>query len=235
MGKVFMSGIVPQKVAPVTFKSNFADNDWSTIIKACQTNKVPDTWTVGSQKTMTINGTDYQIDIIGKNHDTYSDGSGTAPLTFQMHDCYNNHGFKMRTYNDNSCGWGQSDMRMTHLPSVVPLMPQEVQAGLRTVNKLTSQSGSSSTIVTTEDKLFLLSEVEVFGYTKYSHSGEGSQYAYYAAGNSTKKDCGSYYSWLHRSPYANHSYFFTATNYQSGSPDGCPAMNITGISFAFCF
>lgn len=219
---------------PVTFKANFADNTWEQIIEACQKNKVPETWVVGSQKTMTINGTDYLIDIIGKNHDTYSDGSGKAPLTFQMHGIYAD-GFKMRTYNDNSCGWEQSDIRITNLPSVVLLMPDEVQVGLKMVNKLTSQSGSSSTIITTEDKLFLLSEVEVFGYTKYSHSGEGSQYAYYAAGNSTKKDCGSYYSWLHRSPYANHSSFFTATNYQSGSPDGCPAMNITGISFAFCF
>lgn len=73
MGKIFMSGIVPQKVAPVTFKPNFADNDWSTIIKACQTNKVPDTWAAGSQKTMTINGTDYLIPFTDADTTNYTD------------------------------------------------------------------------------------------------------------------------------------------------------------------
>ena len=49
---------------------------------------MPDAWKVADHKPMTINGVDYQIDIIGKNHDDYSDGSGKAPLTFQLHDCY---------------------------------------------------------------------------------------------------------------------------------------------------
>ena len=65
----------------------FAKNTWEKIIKACQDNEVPETWVVGSQKAMTINGVDYLIDIIGKNHDTYATG-GKAPLTFQMHDTY---------------------------------------------------------------------------------------------------------------------------------------------------
>ena len=66
----------------------FADNSWAAIIAACQAREVPDTWAVGDSKPMTIGGADYQIDIIGENHDSYTDGSGTAPLTFQMHDCY---------------------------------------------------------------------------------------------------------------------------------------------------
>ena len=49
---------------------NFANNSWEAIIAACQSGSVPDTWVVGNSKMMTINGTDYQIDIIGKNHDT---------------------------------------------------------------------------------------------------------------------------------------------------------------------
>ena len=65
----------------------FANNDWATIIAACQRKQVPETWAVGDQKEMTI-GQPYMIDIIGKDHDTYADGSGTAPLTLQMHDCY---------------------------------------------------------------------------------------------------------------------------------------------------
>ena len=72
---------------PVIFDAIFANNSWEEIIAACQSGNVPDSWSVGDSKAMTINGTNYQIDIIGKNHDTYTAG-GTAPLTFQMHDCY---------------------------------------------------------------------------------------------------------------------------------------------------
>lgn len=59
-------------------KDNFADNEWSEIIAACQSGDVPDSWVVGNYKNMTINGKAYRIDIIGKNHDTYASG-GTAP------------------------------------------------------------------------------------------------------------------------------------------------------------
>ena len=65
----------------------FSNNSWEKIIAACQSGSVPSTWVVGNSKTMTINGTSYQIDINGKNHDTYTAG-GTAALTFQLHDCY---------------------------------------------------------------------------------------------------------------------------------------------------
>ena len=76
----------------ITFKPSydpvFANNTWEQIIAACHNNEVPDTWKVADQKPMTIDGSDYLIDIIGKNHDDYADGSGKAPMTFQLHDCY---------------------------------------------------------------------------------------------------------------------------------------------------
>ena len=50
----------------VNYDPVFANNDWATIISACQANAVPATWVVGSSKSMTINGASYQIDIIGK-------------------------------------------------------------------------------------------------------------------------------------------------------------------------
>ena len=85
-----MSGRSPRWFTGIQYpyEANFADNTWAQIIKACQKKIIPTTWKVGDQKAMTINGISYQIDIIGKNHDDYSDGSGKAPLTFQMHDCY---------------------------------------------------------------------------------------------------------------------------------------------------
>lgn len=212
----------------------FANNTWEQIIEACHNNEVPDTWKVADQKPMTINGVDYQIDIIGKNHDTYLDGSGKAPLTFQLHDCYKDTK-KMNSSDTNSGGWTRCAMRSTHLPAILALMPTEVQNGIREVNKLTSAGNNSSTINTTADKLFLLSEVEIFGSTSHSVAGEGTQYDYYKAGNSkVKKQYGSAGSWWERSPYASGAMFFCVVN-TNGSASHAYATITRGVAFGFCF
>ena len=214
-------------------KDNFADNDWASIIAACHSGSVPSTWVVGNSKTMTINGASYQVDIIGKNHDTYASG-GKAPLTFQLHDCYGETK-NMNSSNTNSGGWTSCAMRSTHLPAILALMPTEVQNGIREVNKLTSAGSQSATINTTADKLFLLSEIEIFGSVSYSESGEGTQYDYYKAGNSkVKKFNGSAYYWWERSPYGSTSTYFCIVN-SSGSADYYNASNADGVAFGFCF
>ena len=214
-------------------KDNFADNDWSAIIAACHSGSVPSSWVAGNSKTMTINGTSYQVDIIGKNHDTYASG-GKAPLTFQLHDCYADTK-QMNSSNTNSGGWTSCAMRQTHLPAILALMPTEVQNGIREVNKLTSAGSQSSTINTTADKLFLLSEIEIFGSVSYSKSGEGTQYDYYKAGNSKVKNRnGSAAAWWERSPRASYSTAFCLV-ISNGSADNRNASYAYGVAFGFCF
>ena len=214
-------------------KDNFADNDWASIIAACHSGSVPSTWVVGNSKTMTINGASYQVDIIGKNHDTYASG-GKAPLTFQLHDCYGETK-NMNSSNTNSGGWTSCAMRSTHLPAILALMPTEVQNGIREVNKLTSAGSQSATINTTADKLFLLSEIEIFGGVSYSKSGEGTQYDYYKAGNSkVKKYNGSASGWWGRSPYGSDSASCCRVD-SSGCADYGYASNAFGVAFGFCF
>ena len=137
------------KKAPV---ATFANNDWDTIIEACQNNNVPNTWVVGNSKTMTINGRSYQIDIIGKNHDTYASG-GTAPLTFQMHELYRTK-YKMTSSYDATNSWKGSEMRVTHLPEIKALMPSVVKNAIRTVLKPTADDGWTPVIENVEDDLF---------------------------------------------------------------------------------
>ena len=182
---------------------------------------------------MMINGISYQIDIIGKNHDTYTAG-GTAPLTFQLHDCYG-ESKNMNSSRTNSGGWTSCAMRSTHLPAILSKMPTEVQNGIREVNKLTSAGRKSSTINTTADKLFLLSEIEIFGSVSYSKSGEGTQYDYYKAGNSkVKKRNGSEATWWERSPNGGSSTGFCMVD-GGGSEGGGSASYARGVPFGFCF
>lgn len=218
-----------------SFPANFADATWEQIIEACQNNAVPDTWVADGScyKDMEINGKNYRIDIIGKNHDTYASG-GTAPLTFQMHDCYDETK-QMNSSNTNSGGWQNSAMRTTHLPAILALMPAEVQAAIKEVRKKTSAGNQSSSIQTTNDKLFLLSEIEIFGSTTYSFAGEGKQYDYYKAGNSKVKNLsGSTDVWWERSPYSSSSSHFCFVS-RNGNANANNASLSDGVAFGFCF
>ena len=222
----------------ITFKTSydpvFANNTWEQIIEACHNNAVPNTWKVADQKPMTIGVEDYLIDIIGKNHDDYSDGSGKAPLTFQLHDCYK-IAKAMHSTSTNTVGWTQCSMRVEHLPIILKQMPADVQSGIREVNKISASSGRSHVLVTTKDSLFLLSEVEVFGSSINSNSGEGTQYDYYKAGNSTVKDFnGSAYDWWERSPTAGSPKYYCNVK-STGSSISSSANVIRGAAFAFCF
>lgn len=218
-----------------SYPANFADATWEQIIEVCHTNQVPDTWVADGScyKDMTINGKAYRIDIIGKNHDTYAAG-GTAPLTFQMHDCYDETK-QMNSINTNSGGWTNCAMRSTYLPAILNLMPAEVKAAIKEVQKKTSAGSQSSSIQTTNDKLFLLSEIEIFGSTTYSFAGEGTQYEYYQAGNSKVKNLnGSAYAWWERSPYSRNSTIFCVVA-SGGYALADTSSLLRGVAFGFCF
>ena len=213
--------------------SVFGNNNWATIIAACQANKIPTTWKVGDSCNMTINNKTYAINIIGKNHDTYTAG-GIAPLTFGLHDCYSTT-YRMNSSNTNSTGWDGSNMRTETLPTILAKMPVNIQNGIRAVNKLTATSGSNSAIKTASDKLFIFSEMEVYGSTIKSYSGEGKQYDYYKAENSKVKKVGSTNSWWWlRSPTKNNGSFFCTVD-----PEGLigigGAGNSSAVCFGFCF
>ena len=233
-----MSGRGPRWFTGIKYpyEDNFADNTWAQIIAACQRKAVPSTWKVADQKTMTINGADYLIDIIGLNHDNYADGSGKAPITFQMHDCYG-EAYAMNNGSSNVGSWRDSIMRTIRLTDILLLMPPEVQSAIHSVLKKTSAGNKATNIVTTSDGLFLLSEVEIQGQTTYSASGEGTKYEYYNATNrrqKTLKDGTSNVNWLTRSPRSTQATQFCTT---SGAGDAyyASASAKLGVSFAFCF
>lgn len=231
-----MSGRSPRWFTGIKYpyEANFADNTWEQIIAACQKKRIPSTWKVADQKAMTINGTYYLIDIIGFDHDEYTDGSGKAPITFQMHDCYGTK-YAMNAGNTTVGGWTSCAMRSTHLPAILSQMPTEVQNGIREVNKLTSAGNQSATINTTADKLFLLSEIEIFGSVSDSMSGEGTQYDYYKTGGSTvKKLNGSASDCWERSPCARNFACFCRV-ISNGSAGSSNARFARGVAFGFCF
>ena len=215
--------------------SVFANNEWAAIIVACQSGNVPDTWAVGDSKEMTINGKTYQIDIIGRDHDDYADGTGKAPLTFQLHDCYS----KAKMLSSNvTYTWQKSTMRTSTLPAILKKMPAEVQAAIREVTKLAGASAYLSELDSTADKLFILSDDELgIGYN--SVAGEGTMYEYYTGASSRRikqyNNTNSYW-WL-RSICTdnNHKGMVKCINTSGSLYQFSGSDTDYGVTFGFCF
>lgn len=236
-------------------KKTLENTTWAELSQIAKAGKVTDYmtstyggsgyWAIGDTKSMTFNGTTYYVQLIGIKHDTPSStstyGQSKAGLTFQFgvaNDSSKNGmyatTYPMNSSNTNSGGWTSCVMRTSTMSTMKSYLPSELQGVLVAVNKLTSAGSTSSTINTTSDELFLLSEVEIFGTTSYSVSGEGTQYAFYSAGNSkVRYRSGSAYNWWERSPFASNSNAFCRVNY-NGTADGYSASYSRGVSFGFC-
>ena len=232
----------------VTYASTFADNTWEQIIHACQNNAVPENWKVGDKKVMVIDGKDVEITIIGKNHDTYADGSGIAPLTFQT-GIVEKH--TMNSSPTNAGGWTNSSMRSYLNSQLINKIDSNIGSQIKAVTKITNigyvdagnKLPTSTNICTTSDKLFLLSIMEIDGEQSSSKYGkdvscynqEGKQYDFYI-GNSSReqKYQGQTTGWWLRTPYHDYNINFSNVN-NYGNIEHPSSTYALGVSFGFCF
>lgn len=233
-------------------KKTLENTTWEELSQIAKAGKVADymtsgggSWAIGDIKSMSFNGTTYYVQLIGTEHDTPSStstyGQSKAGLTFQFGVANDSSKggmyattYPMNSSNTNSGGWTSCVMRSTTMGTMKGYLPTELQGVLVAVNKLTSAGSQSTTINTTSDELFLLSEVEIFGSTTYSVAGEGTQYAFYSAGNSkVRYKSGSTDTWWERSPASSSSTAFCRV-YTGGGAGYDSAVSSRGVSFGFC-
>ena len=197
---------------------------------------------VANQVTIALNGTDYAFDVLGFNHDELTDASaygqatttGKAGITLQMHDLFATT-YAMNSSNTNSGGWKSSAMRTSTMATMKGYLPTAWQTAIKPVDKKSGRgNASSSGTETVSDSCFLLAETEIFGYTTYSVSGEGTQYAYYKAGNSkVKNKGGSADYWWERSPQSGNNIGFCFVDDDSRAFAGGARLG-QGVAFGFC-
>ena len=169
MGKVIMSGIVPQLVAPLLVDPVLNNNSWETISKVSQMGLAANYWSVGDTKTITINGkvgnftfSNYIVDafIIGFNHNSAKEGSNRihfligksgGKLVGLCDENYNS--FRMNSSNTNSGGWKASQMRKTLLGNsgtptsptantLLAALPSDLLAVMKSVTKYTDNTAN---------------------------------------------------------------------------------------------
>jgi len=135
-------------------------------------------------------------------------------------------------HHDVYChGWADCDMRQ-RMSRVLKLLPPVLQANIKSVDKSTlKEAGVNSPIITSTDKLFLLSEEEIFGVTRHSHFGEGDQYEYFK----TPSNRMSLISTWERSPQLDYrSNFCCIYNNNEASQGYVSSQSKNRIAPAFC-
>lgn len=225
-------------------KKELEEQTWEEISKVAKAGKAAEYWNIGDIKSIQFNNKEYYVQIIGFDHDDVADaeayGRDKAGITFQFgvaNDKTKNGmyetTYKMNGSDTNSGGWPGSAMCKNTMPLMKGYLPADLQSVIVKVKKLTSKGDQSNDIETTEDELWLLSEVEIFGTTDYSVVGEGTQYEFYQSGNSkVRYESGSAYEWWERSPYSGNSALFCyVNNYGYAYWHGASYSN--GVSFGF--
>ena len=194
---------------------------------------------VGTTKSVSLGtyGT-YTMQIYDYNHDDLTSG-GKAKATIGFFNgnsslMPSSYYKAMKATDDNTGGISATDVH-TFLQQVLLAMPADLQAVIKNVDKKVSAGNSSTSLLTTSCKLFLLSGEEV-GLTTGIVVGEGTQYPIFTDNNSRIKrgNGSSARIWWLRSPHNAN-----ATQYRAVSTSGTSAVYnastaTNSICFAFC-
>lgn len=187
-----------QAVTVKAYEPVFANNTWEKIIEAAENGIASQLWAIGDEKPINIDGgyTDSLV-IMGFDHydlstsdakyndSNYNGGKKKAALLLGLKNVLETR----YRYDSGANGWGSSLIRTNLTTDVTAMLPSSLADSLRTV--LVKTSYSVSNIDTTNDTVIVPSVYELFGtnttYRSEYADQEGTQYAYYAAGNTKIK------------------------------------------------
>lgn len=212
---------------------------WEQVVGIANSGEdVSQFWAVGDRCPLILTGGEtVYAQIAGFLHDSLEDGSGLAAITFAFEDCISTT-YGMNASNTNAGGWDGSRMRTSTLPTLLTQFPAALQdsAGIKTVNKIASAGSESRNLITSPDRLWLFSEVEVTGSAQYSASGEGTIYPLFSTTANRIKGIGAGGAaavWWLRSPGISTSNSFVYV-LASGSAGTYYASIAFGVAPGFC-
>lgn len=181
------------------------------------------------------------MQIVGIDVDDLADGSGKAPISWISKGILKTR-LRMNpplVTNDDGThqqstgsigGWEMSEMRTYLNDTVLPLIPKDVQAMLKTVIKYSDIYDTSEAAVdsiATEDSVWIPSCREIFGGTKYETKGAMYNDIFPDAASRKKE-----YSWWLRTAYDTEFKFAFINTY--GNLFGAESKLDYGIALGFC-
>lgn len=236
---VVTQGVLVADFATVCCEKELMTNlnclSWEEINEIAKHGDAERTFALGATKKVTLtNGEEMTFRIIGFNHDDTEDCEKAAitwDSTVLMDDEH-----KMNYECLNKGGWEKCKMREWLNKDIFDRLPINLRNVIKPVIKTTSESSCSEKLVNTVDKIFLLSERELFGRNTYSVGKEGNWYDYYrqedVCWGKKHKNGNANWAWL-RSPLVSNGSSFCSV----GSRGDCSyftARNDNGVSLGFC-
>lgn len=145
-------------------------------------------------------GQQYDVRIVGFNHDDITGGVGKAGITWQFVDLLN-AAYPMNETNTNSGGWRDSALRANmNSGAIWDQVPETLAQDILTVGKLTKNRDGSDDITddipvsSTQDKLWIMSQYEMFNGCDSRIAGEGEAYEYYTTSKNSDGSVIKYYN-----------------------------------------
>ena len=215
------------------------DYSWEEIKQAVENyyinGEVP--FKVGEMKEISLkDSSSASIIFYGKEYGYEEEFNERAPLIFGFFDLVgkdDSGGAQMNGDCTNEGGWEACKMRKYLNEDFIARLPDELVALLKVIKKKTVNK--SKKVSVTEDKIFLPSEVEIFGKSHYSAEGEGYQYAFFKNWRNRVKcynDGENGIWWWLRSPFSGSYYYFCGVD-SGGSYTYYYAYNTGGVSPCF--
>lgn len=170
---------------------SFEEMDWASVRSVILAGDAAKYLSVGDTKSVTSkSGKTYTIrvaDMQSGRYD-YSDNSGSSKVTFEFVETYNLNGTGHWKIGSNvGDSWNTCSLRTSTMPAILADLPDDMVAAMSQVKVLSGVAGdASSGIVSSNDKLFLPAEVELFDASKSSIGISESplgQFDYYKANN----------------------------------------------------
>lgn len=234
--------LAPQS-APTPTPTSFADDDWETIKYAVDNNLAAAVYNVGDTKSIELtDGTTHTLRLANVDGNLYelSDGSGYTGFVVEFADCVQSG----RYSQSNSCVGTLSDsnpMGTTVLPSIKAMLPSELQNVLATVKVVKANSGSDTTLVSSDMDLFIPAEKEVFGSSNLWGTTEEASaltwWAYYEVHNANsahiKRASDVARQWWLRSPVLDRTNALVIV-IENGTRTSYQTSNQSYVSPCFC-
>ena len=212
--------------------------------------EVKSVWSVGDTREMNLSAMEaeyvgemhevqtVELTIIDFDHDDLVNsvnGKTKSLVTVQTKNCLYNGGYINSTVA-NDGGWEQCARRSWCNDTFKNAVPSIISNSIKNVIKENYKVYNDTTITTTSDYCFLLSETEVFGsYGNSVGAEEGVQYEYYKTTSNRVKYSTVHGSvhWWERSPYVGGDGAFCDVRHD-GSMDRYIATANNGLAPAFC-
>lgn len=164
----------------------FSGGSWADIARIAESGQAAEVFSIGDERTEVVDGKNVVYRIIGFNHDDLSDGSGKAGITIKAYKApaivtaldTENSGLASRVY------WEMSTARKYCNETIFQSLPADLQAVIKTVDKVSDGGYNNATLYTTQDKIWIPSLEEVVDATNYLDAlteGQGTRYADTAA------------------------------------------------------